>query len=659
MIRLLQKNSAATKALFGIVIGLAILAMIVTLIPGLYESVTMTGSDVYATVHRPGVAGRLFGDTITIRQPEIAQLTQTMMQRSGYPPMYQPFIEMQVKQMRIQWAVENQEADRLGLTATDADVKATLHQGQLGQVLFPNGNFIGEDKYKQLVQNAFNLPTTAAFEEQLRQDITRSRLREFVTAGVTVSDNAVREAYKQQGTKVKLDYVVISPDDVKGDISATDSELKNYFDHNQARYAQAVPETRKIAYVVVTPDSLPGGRPQISEADLQAYYNQHQDQYKVEDQVKVRHILISVPTGADAKTDAAAKAKAEDILKKIKAGGDFAELAKQNSDDPGSKATGGELGWVKKDGHMVPEFEAAAMGLAKGQVSGLVKTQFGYHILQAEDRQNAHTKSLAEVKDEIRPIVEQQKVGAAEQQLAQSIANEAGKGGLNAAASAHHLQAQTTDFIASNGVVNGVADSTQLLNAAFAARKGDAPKTVGTGDGIAVYQVLDVQAAHAPAFEQWKDHVADDYKQEQVPMMMEQRLTKLSDLARKYSDLKKAATELKMKVQSSDLVGRDGNVPELGVMSQGPSVAFSLPKGGISAPINTGRNGAVLQVTDKVEPTPEEIAQNFPKQRDQLLERKRDEVYGAYMSTVMQNYQKKGGIRIYEKQSGKKGPLGF
>ena len=152
-------------------------------------------------------------------------------------------------------------------------------------------------------------------------------------------------------------------------------------------------------------------------------------------QVKVRHILITVPPGADAKTDAAAKAKAEDLLKQIKNGGNFADLAGKNSDDPGSKTQGGELGWLDP-GKTVPEFDKAAFSLAPGQTSEVIKTQFGYHILQVEDKKTAHKRSLEEVKAEILPVLEQQKAGAAEQNFANQIVAQAKQQGLDKAAAA-------------------------------------------------------------------------------------------------------------------------------------------------------------------------------------------------------------------------------
>jgi peptidyl-prolyl cis-trans isomerase D len=667
MIRLLQKDNRAVKVMFAVIIGAAILSMIVYLVPGLTDSISTDGTDVIATVHRPGAWGRLFGESIPIKTLEVSKLAQQMIQQQGYPAQYaqllMPQMEQQARQVRIAWAIEELEVQRLGLVVTDADVRAVLHEGQLGQILFPNGQYIGDDKYRELVQNQIGLPSTAEFEKTIKNDLGRQRLREYVTAGVRVSDNAVREAYRLEGTKVKIDYAVVTPDDVKKNVTTTDSELQKFFNDNKARYANAVPEMRKIIYVAVTPDTVPGGKPQVTDADVQKYYNEHAAQYKVEEQAKVRHILIQVPPGADAKTDAAAKAKAQDILNKIHSGGDFAALAKENSDDPGSKVNGGDLGLVKKNGQMVPEFETAAFNLKVGQTSGLVKTQFGYHIIQVTERQDAHTKPVAEVAGEIRPLLEQQKAQQGEQAFATGLANEAAKQGLAAAAGAHHLQAQTTDYIPQSGVVAGVTDSTQLLSSAFGVKKGDTPKAVATGEGMAVFQVVDVQPAHAPTFEQWKGHIADDYTQEQVPAMMQAKLAKLADRAKQLNDLKKAGAELNVTVKSSDLVGRDGNVPDLGLMTGSGGVAFTLAKGAVSQPIDTGRAGAVLQVVDKQEPTTDEIVKNMDKTRDALLQQKQSEVFGLYMGTLLDVYMKKGGVRMtrptQQKGQAPQNPLGM
>ena len=177
------------------------------------------------------------------------------------------------------------------------------------------------------------------------------RLQTLITAGVTVSDQEVRDAYRKQNIKIKFDYAVISADDLRKTINPSDGELEAFFKKNAARYATAVPEQRKITYFAFTPNELPGGVPQPSQQEIQQYFNAHQSEYSVPEQARSRHILIKVAPDADAKTDAAAKAKAEGLLKQIQGGANFADLAKKYSDDPGSKDKGGELGFAQRGTH--------------------------------------------------------------------------------------------------------------------------------------------------------------------------------------------------------------------------------------------------------------------------------------------------------------------
>nr|WP_317889944.1 peptidyl-prolyl cis-trans isomerase [Terriglobus tenax] len=467
----------------------------------------------------------------------------------------------------------------------------------------------------------------------------------MITGGVSVSDNAVREAYRKQGVKVKFDYAVVDGEEIKKSLNPSDSELESFFKNNAARYASAVPEARKLSYIAFDASNLPGGRPQISDADIQSYYNQHLAEYKVEAQVKVRHILIAVPQGADAKTDAAAKAKAESLQKQVKGGADFAKLARENSDDPGSKEKGGDLGMVRK-GQMVPEFEKQSFSTAAGQTSDVFKTQFGYHFLQVTEKQDERTRPLAEVKDSIRPLLEQQKVGGAMQDFANKLSAEAAKQGLAATASAHGLKVQTTDYLGADGVIAGVPDGSSMLSKAFSVKKGDAPASVATGDGFAVFQVDDIRAAHAPAFADWKSHVADDFKSERAPQVVNAKLKQLADRAKVLNDLKKAAAEEKVTVKTSELVGATGTVPDIGSMSGPASVAFTLPQGGVSGPINLGPNGVVLVILDKQEPSAEEIAKNFTKTRDAMLNQQRQEVFAVYVTKRVEEYEKAGAIKL-------------
>ena len=647
MIRILQQDSRATKAIFGVVIGLAILAMVVTLVPGIFDNGAATNGTTFATVRNPGWFGRFGGDSATITNAEVESTARAMLQRNQLPEMYLPLVMPQAGQQQVERAVLVREADRLGLQVSNDDLARELRTGPLAQYLFPDGQFIGTEKYEDFVQQHFGI-SVVKFEGEVKEDMELQRLEALVTGGVSVSEAAAKAAYLKDGEKAKFDYAVLSANDLKKTINPTDAELEQFFKSNAARYATAVPETRKIAFFQLDTANLPGGTPKVSDAEIGAYYSAHQADYKLPEEVKTRHILITVPKGADAKADAAAKAKAEDVLKQLKGGASFAELAKANSDDPGSKGTGGELPLIPTSS-LDPAYARAAMALSPGQTSDVVRSQFGYHIIQTEQKQQASTKSLADVKDEISGKLSAQKFVAAQSAYATQLAGEAAKSGMAATAKAHNLTLTTTDFVERSGTVPSLPDSTALLTAAFGAAKGAAPQSASIGEGYAVYQVVDVRSAHAPAFADWKSHVLDDYREQKAPELLTAQLGKLDARAKQLGDLHKAAAEMNVPVKTSDLIGQDGQVQDVGAMSGPASVIFSLPKGGISGPITEGPNGVVAQLLDLQQPSADDVAKNLGPVRDKLLDQERGETFNVFAGTLMERYQNQGAI-LYSKK---------
>ena len=654
MIRFLQQDNKVVKILFGVIIGAAVISMVIYLVPGLMDpSGGADNASIYATVHAPGFMGRLFGASEPIKTEDVSKTAMQMLQQQRIPESMMnqllPLVMPRAGQVLVERKILKEEADRLHLQVSDDDLVRELKTGPLGEYLFPGGVFIGRDAYINFIQMRIdpNLSITD-FESSVKESMELQRLQAYITGGVTVSDAAVRDAYRVQGTKVKFDYALVSSEDVKKTINPSDTDLQTFFQQNAGRYASAIPETRKIEYVAFDAAKLPGGKQPVSDAEVQAYYTSHQAQYKTEEQVKTRHILINSPAGADAKTDAAAKAKAQDVLNQLKAGGNFADLAKKYSEDPGSKDQGGELP-LFPTANLDPEYAKAAMALNPGQTSGLVKSKFGYHVIQTEQKQAAGEKPLSEVKDSIVQLLEQQKQGSAEQAYAAQLADEAKKTGIDKTAAAHGLHAVTTDYVAKDGVIGGLSDSAAMLSQAFTADKGAAPATVSTGDGYAVFQVVDVKPAHAPDFATFKSHILDDYREQKVPELVQQETQKLADRAHALSDLKKAAAELKVPVKSSELVGQDGQVPDLGAMSGPASVAFALAKGGISGPLQTEQAGAVLNVTDKQEPTADDMAKNFDQMREQLLNDQREQVFQVFAETLAKQYEDGGGVRLTKK----------
>jgi len=649
MIRFLQsKDNRVVKALFVVIIAAASVSMVVYLIPGLTAGGGIS-ANTYAVVY-PHWYSRFFASGEEISEQKVDQQARQQLQQRNPQyasnPMIVNLFKQQVGQQLVQQQILLAEAEKLGISANNNDVSAFLHQGQAGQVLFPNGKFIGEDQYASLIATRFNM-SVQDFEDSVRHDIMIQRLRAYVTAGVTVGEKEAREQYVKDSTKIKFDYAVISSDDIRKSINPTDAELEAFFKKNAARYANAVPEERTIAYFAFGPSDVPGGVQQPTQQEIEAYYNAHKSEYSVPEQAKARHILIKLAPNADAKSDASAKSKADDILKQLEKGANFADLAKKNSDDPGSKDSGGELGFARR-GMMVPEFDNAIFTQKIGDTK-IIKTQYGYHIVQVEERQPAHSQSLADVLPTIQATLMRQKSTAAQDAYARTLTSEAIKDGLEKTAAAHHLQVVTTPPVNAQGVIPALPDGSQLISRAFEAKPSDPAQSAPTGEGYAVFQVKSVIPAHAPTFADWKSHVQDDYKNEQAPALLNQKTAELAAKAKALNDLAKAAKAVGAVFKTSDLVDQRGQVPDFGAVGQVAPQLFDMTPGTITGPINAGRTGVVAKLVDKQQPSDADIAKNLDQIKDELLEQKRQEAFEVFAGSVISEYRKSNRVRMNAK----------
>ncbi len=651
MIRFLQTDNRLTKAIFVVIIGVVSVGMVVYLIPGLTGQ-GASSADTYAVIY-PHWYSRFFSSGETVSQEQVAKMARQQLQQQNPQyadnPMMLGMYEQRMGQQLVQKQILMAEAEKLGIRATNDDVIQFLHTGQPGQVLFPNGQFIGEDQYAALIASRFNQSVTE-FEEDVRQNIVIRRLQALITGGVTVGDQEVRDSYRKQNIKIKFEYAVISADDLRKTINPSDGELQAFFQKNAARYSKAVPEERKITYFAFTPNELPGGVPHPTQQEIQQYFTAHQSEYSTPEQARSRHILIKVAPDADAKTDAAAKAKAEALLKQIQGGANFAELAKKNSDDPGSKDTGGELGFSQR-GRMVPEFDNAIFTQKIGDTH-IVKSQFGYHIVQVEERQAAHEQTLNEVLPTIQLTLIRQKLAQAEDSYAQALTSEAIKNGLEKTAATHHLELVNSPLFNSKGVIPALPDGSQLIAKAFQSKQGDPPQSAETGEGYAIFQVTGVAAAHAPEFADWKSKILEEYRNQQVRVLLAQKTKELADKATSLNDLTKAAKAVGATVKSSDLVDETGQVPDFGQVGQLAPQLFDLKVGEISGPISAGRTGVVAKLLEKQEPSAEEIAKNFDQMRDKIQEERQSEAFSVFMGEIMSNYTKNKRIQMNTKAKG-------
>lgn len=647
MIRFLQTEGPVKKIVLSGLLLLICAAMVIAFVPGGLGS-EITGSP------GKGIVAKVGGEDVTVE--EVRETARQMLQQQGAQlganaSVLLPFFAQRAADQLIDRQALLVEAQHLGLKAAPQEVRDELQHGRYAQYFFPNGNFVGQAEYEGMLQRA-NL-TPAMFEDNVSKEIMISKLQALITGSASVSDAAIRQEFDKQNTKVKFEYAFLKEDDIKKGLHPTSEELKAFYDSHRKSYANSIPEKRKIKYAMLDTAKIESGV-QLTPDELQAYYNQHRDQYRIAEQAKVSHILIKTPLpGPDGKVDekgvAEAQRRAEDLLKQLKEGAKFEDLAKKYSEDPGSAKEGGSLGWIGK-GRTVPEFEKAAFSQPIGQISPLVKSSYGFHIIRVDARQDAHMKTLDEVKGEIEPILKQQKAQQIAQKQAEDLLQEAKTKGLDAAAGAKGVPVVTSEFFGRKDLVPGLGPAPQLMDAVFTTPEKSPAEMAATSQGFAVFQLLAVKPQSTPSFEEIRTKVEDEFKNERGNVLLTQKTQELSDRAKTGHDLKKAAKELGAEVKTSDFVGPDGQVPDIGSMTGQASVAFTMKPGDISGPIESGGNGAVISILDVQAPTEADFAAKRDQIRDTLLQGKEQELFGLFVSNLRDQMRKAGKIKINKEE---------
>ncbi len=648
MIRFLQTPGPVKKYVLGGLLLLITVSMCWYLVPsGGNNSYSFGGTS-------KGVVAQIEGADVTadeVRTTARQMLQQQMPQGGANMSMLLPFFAQRAAEQLITREALISEASRMGLRVSPDEIKDELQHGRYAATFFPNGNFIGQQEYEDMLQRAQLTP--AKFEDAVGKDILLTKLQALVSGTAGVTDSEIHEQFVKQNSKVKFDYAVLKEDDIKKGLHPTEAELKSYYESHKATYANSIPEKRKVKYAVIDTTKLEAGV-QVTQSDLQSYYDQHRDQYRVPEQVKVSHILIKTPlAGPDGKVDekgvAEAQHRADDLLKQLKSGAKFETLAEKYSEDPGSAKQGGSLGWVGR-GQTVPEFEKAAFSLPKGQMSDLVKSSYGFHIIRVDDKQDAHMKSLDEVKSEIEPILKRQKAQQIAQRQAETLLDDARKDGLDAAAAKQNAPVITSDFFTRKDMLPGLGPSPQFMDAVFSEADKAPPDVAPASMGTVVFQLLAIKPASTPSFEEIRSRVEEEFKNEQAGTLLSQKIQELSDRAKAEHDLKRAAKELGATIKTSDLVLPDGQVPDVGSMSGQAAVAFTMKPGEISGPIRNGADAVVLQVLENQLPSDADYAAKRDQIRDQLLQNKQQERFALFVSNLVDEMTKSGKIKRNEEE---------
>jgi len=579
------------------------------------------------------------GDENVTTQDIQQQLSQ--IERSNQvPPQLKGFYAQQILQQLVFQREIEYEAKRLGIMVSDQEradrIKIYL------PMAFNGGTFIGMDQYTALVQQRFQLPV-ATFEELIRQGLLEEKFRKLVTDGISVGPTELQDGYRYKNEKVKLDYALIKPEDLEAKITPSDTEIKAEYEKNKSKYQ--VPERRTVRYALLDVNQL-RQTIQISDTDLKKQYEANKQQYEVPNQVHVQHILFKTVGQTDALVEETRK-KAEDVLKQAKKGTKFDELAKKYSEDPGSKDKGGDLGWIRQ-GQTVPEFEKTAFSLAPGQISDLVRTQYGFHIIKVLEKQTAHTKPFDEVKDSIRaPLLlteaDKQATNTADQ-LTRAI-RQSSKVSLDDLAKQYHLTLGQTRPVSASDAILELGNSQDVKEEIFRLRPGDLSLPIRTDRGYVILSAKESFLAHQGTLEEVRDRVITDLKKEQSVQQAKSKADELIKRLKAGEKFDAAAKALGLEPKTSESISRDGTISGAASGKQ-LGAAFSLKQGDVGAPLGLGQNWLVYRVAEKVEADPANFEAQKKQLTDELLQSKREVAFEAFRAALSDRLLKEGKLKL-------------
>jgi peptidyl-prolyl cis-trans isomerase D len=629
------------RVFIGIFIGLIAISMLLYLVPQGPNS-DAESSDVVAKI----------GSDQTVTLAEVRQQLSEIERRNQVPKPLEGLYARQILTQLVYTKEVQYEAARLGIKVTNEEIADRVKQYL--PTAFNGGNPVGMDQYAQQVQQRFGM-TVPVFEEQIKQLLLEEKFRRLVTDGISASPAELQEQFRYQNEKVKLDYALLKPEDLEAKITPDEAEIKAAYEKRKSQYQ--IPEKRVVQYGLVDLTKL-RQNVQISDDDLKAKYQRDIQQYEVPNRVHAAHILFMTVGKPDAEVDEIKK-KAEDVLKQLKKGAKFEDLAKKNSEDPGTKDKGGDLGWIVQ-GQTVPEFEKVAFSLQPGTVSDLVKTQYGFHIIKVLAKETAHTKPFDEVKDSIRaPMLltkADDQAGKIAEQLAAAI-RKSNRTPLTDLARDYHLEAAQTRAVAATDPLIELGNSSEAKDTIFRLREGEVSQPIRTDRGYVVLSLKQVIPAHQASLDEVRDKIVASLKQEKAQERARQKADELAKRIKAGEKFEAAAKALGLDPKTSDEFSRAGSIAGVGSGKQ-LSAAFNMKVGDVSAPLNLASNWLVYRVESKVVPNPADFEKQKKDLAEQVLNEKRSLAYEAFRSGLEQRLKQEGKLKLMPEKLKGFGDLG-
>jgi peptidyl-prolyl cis-trans isomerase D len=599
MFDLFRSREKAVRYLLGALLMLVAISMVVTLVPG-FGSGSIGGRN-------ESVIAKIGSDELTA--PEVRVFIQRQIQgHTIQAEMAQFYVPVVVQNMVAERATAY-EATRVGFRINNQELANNI-VAQIPQ-LMEGGKFVGNEVYAAYLSQ-MNM-TIPQFEANFRQQMLLTRLENMVLEGIVVTPAEVEDAYKKKNDKIKLNLVGITADKYKSQVTVTPAEMQDYYNKHKSAYNK--PEARSFVLFAVE-DQKMAEQVKPDEAALRRMYDSQKDRYRVDERVKIRHILVMTQDKPKEEVEKLRK-KAEDLLKQVKAGADFGELAKKNSDDPGSKEKGGDLGFVVK-GQTVPEFEKTAFALKPGEISNLVQTTYGYHILKCEGRENARIKPFDEVRNELAAEMSREQVG----ELTLKAANEIRAALVKSVAEAekvaqkYGIAAVHADKAGRGDPIPEVGANPDFQDSAYRLPKDGVTAVISVGPKLVVARVTELLAPRPMEFTDAQAMIKPALEGEKLQALVVEKVKEFQEkLKASNNDLAVAAKSMGLEMKSPAAFARDGQVEGIGAATGLPD-AFDKNVGDMGGPLRAGGGTYFYKVTEKI---PADLTA-LAAQRDQLLQ---------------------------------------
>jgi len=612
------------------------LGIVVTLLGGSMLLYLVPQSQVNGEVSTDTVA-KIGDESVSVQDVRL-QLNQIEQRSPNMKPLEGFYAQQIMKQLVFEKEIEY-EAKRLGIAVSDQERADRIRQ--YVPTAFKAGTFVGMDQYSAEVQARFQL-TVPVFEELLRQGLLEEKFRKLVTDGISVGPAELQDEFHYKNEKMKLDYAMIKPEDLEAKISPNDEEIRAAYEKNKSKYQ--VPERRVVRYALVDVNQI-RQNVQVSDDMLKLQYMANIQQYQVPNRVHVEHIAFMTSGKTDAEVEEIKK-RAEDVLKQVKKGAKFEDLAKKYSEDA-TKDKGGDIGWIGQ-GQALPEYEKAAFTLPVGSTSDLIHTQIGIYIVKVIEKETAHTKPFEEVKDSLRApllLTQADKMASDTADKLSAAIRQSNKVSLDDVASQYHLTVNETRPVSATDPLLELANSQDAKDAIFRLKPQELSLPVRTDRGYVVLTVKSKQDAHLGSLEEVRDRVISDLKREKSTELAKTKAEELTKRVKSGEKFDAAARALGLDPKTSDPIARDGSIPGAASGKQ-VGAAFNLKAGDMGTPLSLGQNWFVYRVAEKTEANPADFEKQKTQLTKDLLDSKRNLAFEAFRTALDTRLKQEGKLKL-------------